>query len=353
MAHAFGLKPDTEYTHLDHFRDGSPLWENHGWCLRLHGDGHEYMLWVAFYIIRAGTSERFIVRDVRIDQAIVVAVDGQVGGQDFGMHDNRFSVDGVHWSEYMAPEDLAVTRGDGDVVWATQRRRHVNTAQGWKIEGAAGGLELDLELAPWCEPFAFDGFDLILGSEALAQVRGTISHDGRVIYVEGFGQHEKVHTAAPIQRVDKAGWATLSSDLLHMWHVGAGKRVAFSCLANQPGEAADRINGHVVIDSESVRFTRGELDVKETNHWVDPMCGVHVATGWSICASTAAGTLQLDVSGSSRAYYIWDYLRGSTSLLYWQLAAGRATWTPLDGGGVIEEEIRYVAHTNRPFLRWG
>ncbi len=75
--------------------------------------------------------------------------------------------------------------------------------------------------------------------------------------------------------------------------------------------------------------------------------------GWRIAVDHADGLLELDVTAYARAYYLWDYLRGSTSLLYWLLADADARWTPAGGGGVVAERLLYAAHTNRPFLYWG
>jgi hypothetical protein len=347
------LDPAAERAHLEHFGRDSALWENHGWCLRLHGEGREYLLWVAFYIIRAGTSDRFVVQDVRIDQAVVVAADAPAEGAPATMRNNEFTVEGVHWSEYLGPDGLSITEpADAEVRWASARRVHTSGAEGWQVVGAAGDLHLDLRLTPWCAPFDFTGFDLILGFEALARVEGTVTEGGRSVQVTGFGQHEKVHTAMPIQRSDNAGWNTLSEPLRHVWHVGAGERLAFSRLANQPGEAADKSNCHVVVDGRPIRIGSGRVSSVETGRWTDPQCGVDVATAWSIDVQAADGTFKCEVAGTQRAYYLWDYLRGRTSLLYWELCAGTASWRGADGER-IDEPIRYVAHTNRPFLRWG
>lgn len=341
-----------ELPHLEGLREGAELWENHGFCIRASDGAHEFLLWIAFYILKGAPGGRFTAGDVRVDQAIAVHGEFPAGARS-SMHDTPFTAVGVHWSEYRSPGELTcVLDGDG-AVWQLAGRRHEGASPRWRVVGAAGPLTVDLELEALAPVSWFDGFELIEGFEALACVRGTIEAGGHAFSVEGVAQHEKVHTSVPIQRTDGAGWATLPVADRHVWHVGAGRELAFSVLANQPGERPALANGQLVVAGRRLAFGRGALRVEETAHWCDPRSGVEVPAGWRIEVEHEDGRLELDVDAYARAYYLWDYLRGSTSLLYWLLADARALWTPADGSGAVADRLLYAAHTNRPFLYWG
>jgi hypothetical protein len=336
-----------ELPHLDAWT--GDLWENHGWCLRLTASdtGTDYLLWVAFYIIRGTPNGRFTVRDVRVAQA--VAVEAPAGA---GLTDSPFQVAGVHWSEYGPADALAWESRDGAAVWRMAGREHISAPPVWRVRGPADPYRLDLELDALAPVSRFDGFDLIIGYEALARVTGTIEDAEGVHPVRGFGQHEKVHTGTAIQRTDRAGFATLPVERRHMWHCFVGERLALTLLVNQPGEQPDRINGHLVVDGTGVRFGRDDLHVEEGDQWLDPRSGVTVPTGWRVSVRTEAGLLELTAAARARAYYLWDYLKGSTSLLYWFLCDAEARWSSSSGDVVAESGVPHVGHTNRPFLYW-
>lgn len=349
---AVGVLARDELAHLDGPGETTEHWENNGFCIRVSDGEHEFLLWLAFYILRGTPAGRFAVGDVRVDQAI--AVHGAFPASErAAMNDTPFAATGVHWSEYRAPAELRCALEGDAAVWQLGGRRHECAPPRWRIAGSAGRLVVDLELEALAPVSWFSEFELIEGFETLARVEGTIATGGRTYVVRGVAQHEKVHTAVPIQRRDGAGFATLPVDQRHIWHVGAGRELAFSVLANQPGERAEVANGQLVVRGRQLGFGRDALRVDETALWHDPRSGVTVPAGWRIEVDLADGLLELDVTAYARAYYLWDYLRGSTSLLYWLLADADARWTPAGGGGFVAERLLYAAHTNRPFLYWG
>lgn len=343
------LDVSLEKSHIGSFDAESDHWENHGWCLRFSGGGREYLLWVAFYIIRSGAETRFVVDDIRVNQAMVVAVEED----RLNLSDNDFHVSGVHWSEYEPPEALTVGEDSSGVRWQMEGRTHLSGPDGWAILGRAGELELELHLDPVASPFEFEEFELIKGSEAIARVSGSVTRSGETAHVQGFGQHEKVHTGLPIQRKDRVGFADVADELQHMWHCGLGRRLGISMLANQPGENAERLNGHILVHGHAVRFGRGDVEWSASEFWVDPRSGVRVPTAWALSVTTPEGTLSLTARARGRSYYLWDYLRGSISLLYWFLCDADMVWRPREGDPIHEDAVPYAAHTNRPFAYWG
>lgn len=349
---AIGAGYADEVPHLDSLDGTAELWENHGWCVRASAGDHELLLWIAFYILCGRPEGRFVVSDVRVAQALVLHGPFPPAARA-EMTATPFSVTGAHWSEYLPSASLVVETGEGTTRWTMAGRTHESAPPRWRVIGDCGGLEVDLAFEALSPASWFDGFDLINGYEVLASVGGTIvTGDSVALSVTGVAQHEKVHTAHPIQRSDRAGFASLPESRRHMWHFGGDESLAFSMLANQPGEQPDRINGQIVVDGQQLHFDRDAVTFSETSTWHDPRSGVLVPSGWTIDVETDAGALQLEVTAFSSAYYLWDYLRGSTSLLYWFLCDATASWSPASGVG-LTRHIPYVAHTNRPFLYWG
>jgi hypothetical protein len=356
---AIGANAADERPHLDAGDAGEELWENHGWCVRVASDdGHEFLLWLAFYILRGRPGGRFAVGDVRVAQTVVIHGEFPTMGSESAtdapaLADTPFSASGVHWSEYLPPDGLGVEQTDDMVTWSMAGGVHESSPPNWRVAGLCGGITVDLEFRAVSPVSWFDGFQLLNGYEVLAATAGTIkTPDGISYQVNGIGQHEKVHTTHPIQRSDHAGFATLPEERRHMWHAGGDSRLAFSMLANQPGEDASRLNGQVVVDGRQLHFMRKDVTFVETSSWADPRSGVTVPGGWDIEVTLPAGTLRLTVTAYARAYYLWDYVRGSTSLLYWFLADAEVIWSG-PGTDTIHRRIPYAAHTNRPFLYWG
>lgn len=351
---SIGATAADEATHLHLVPADGELWENHGWCVRVRGGGSEFMLWIAFYILRGHPEGRFTVDDVRVAQAVSVHCPSPAAGEQ-RMQDNPFAVSGVNHSEFLPHSELQVELGGTRSAWALAGRLHENEPPVWRVAGPCGPLEVDLRFDAIAPASWFRDFELIDGYEVLARVTGTIATpEHGPVEVEGVGQHEKVHTAVPIQRRDGAGWLTLEEGERHMWHCGGDQTLAFSMLANQPGERADLCNGQVVIAGRQLHFGRDDVEFREIADWVDPRSGVTIPVGWRIDVRLPEGSLALDVAGYARAYYLWDYLKGSTSLLYWVMADATFAWSPAAAGEESQlRRVPYVAHTNRPFLYWG
>ncbi|HEY3485448.1 MAG TPA: hypothetical protein VGK49_08680, partial [Ilumatobacteraceae bacterium] len=140
---------DTEVPQPDEARlrmyDGLPLdkdaSENAGYVVLARTEHADLLLWMAVYAITGRGAGQWIVDDGRMHGTLLLVVPA---GDERPLHDNDFARTGMHYSQFLTPDDHHIEIRDERAEWRVGDRRYLWSPPVWKVIGEHAGVDVDL-----------------------------------------------------------------------------------------------------------------------------------------------------------------------------------------------------------------
>jgi hypothetical protein len=320
------------------------LWENNGWSVRGRDAGTDYLLWVSPYVVQGLPSASYRPGRFAVNQTLLITHDVESANE---LVDNDFLAVGWDPSEYLSWDDLQVTTDDSANRWRLGGRTMTAAPSEWRIEGEHAGVRTELSIAAKSDPMWFtdpaEGLDVRADRWWIAngEVTGSIESPGRTLDVSrAHGVHERhIHcglTHDPVKLLAGAGivWFTVTSPELSGYVMARPSR----------GSSWAQFDVH----GRTVEIVDDGIKCTTTRTWQDPATGMVVGQSWVIEVEYEGGVITLEIQAKARAYYMWNFLAGGSTMLYWWLATSNATISERSGVTRLSG-IPAEAHLNRTF----
>jgi hypothetical protein len=326
--------------------DERQLWENNGWSVRGRDDSTDYLLWVSPYVIQGLPAQSYKPGRLTVNQTLLITHDADAPPE---LVDNDFIAVGWDPQEYLTWDDLTVGGDDEINTWDLGGRRMTAAPPRWRIDGEHAGVstELTIEATTPAKWFTDPQEGLDRRSDrwwiANGEVEGRISTASLDLDVRAaHGVHERhIHCGLahdPVTLLAGAGivWFTVTSPELSGYVMARPTRGSYWAQFDLGGR--------------TVSLTDSGISCTTTRTWVDPATNMVVGQTWHIVIEHEGGTIALDIQAKARAYYMWNFLSGGSTILYWWLCTAEATIEDAAGRRTLTD-LAAEAHLNRSFYQ--
>lgn len=319
------------------------LWENNGWSVRGVLDGREMLLWTSLYVLKGFDGGPFSIDRAAVAQTMLLTADP---GATLGS-DNDFLAAGWEPGEFATWDDCVVAADERSVSWRALGREIITRPDSWHISGSHATVSMDIGLTPmsralWLTPpdqTLHERHDrwFIANADAYGEVRiGGASHQ-----VSGHAVHERhIHKGTTYDPVSLLRGEGIT------WHTGHHGEVSYAVLSRPTRGTtwAQLIVGGVIHDLRGSEH----VTVRPLRTWVDPATRLSVPSAWQLTIAAPGVELSVTTEAQARAYYLWNYLRGGVTVLYWWLCRSHGKLKTKDGQLHLDL-LRSEAHLNRTF----
>jgi hypothetical protein len=269
-------------------------------------------------------------------------------GDDQPLHDNDFARSGMHYSQFLTPDDHVVTLGDSESEWRIGNRRYAWKPPLWTVTGEHAGVDLDLTFRPvGAAQWRWGPFEKITeadsaGYEVGVSVDGTIRAGGRTYAVRdapGFHERPSVGETRDVVR-ELLGGAEFTSAQFFTDDMKVS-------LADHSGRGIKM--GTVELGDRTFTFApfagAGSASFEILRRWHDPRSGLAVPSAWHASLVSDAAVLDVTVTARARGYF--HYLTsGGVMILMWLLARA-------DGSLRLADGTTYPIDNAPVGARWG
>ncbi|MFS0894936.1 hypothetical protein [Microbacterium sp. 179-I 3D3 NHS] len=343
--------PASEY--LDHrARVGGEkqLWENNGWSIRGRDGDTDYLFWSSPYLVHGVAGASYRPGSFALDQTLFVEAPA---GAEAELGDNDFIAIGWDARDQYDWSQVAVTAetdaAPDAVIWTTPHRSYRAAPPTFGITGTHAGVEADLRIDLDAEPMWFtdpaEGLDVRANRWWIASgsASGALVLPGRRVAVrDAHAVHERhIHLGLvhdPVRLLAGGGVC---------WYTASGDGLSVALLARPSLGSAW---AQVTLGDRTWDVTGDGLSLRTTRTWHDPQTNMLVAQAWEVVVDLpdGAGTIELALQATARAYYTWDFLAEGQTMLYWWLCTGTAD---VRQGGARRRipDLLAEAHLNRTF----
>jgi hypothetical protein len=320
--------------------------ETTGFMVIGNSGDQQVLFWTCAYVMKGRGARHWLVDDARAIGTMLIVTPRD---QPPGMYDNDFVRRGLHFPEYLRPEDLHIETNETEASWEIGGRRFVWAPPVWKIEGTHAGVSADLTCRAIADPiWELGPFEQVTernraGYDVPIAASGSVSFgDTHYEIPDGVGQHQRevVGQGRDIVR-------ELSGGSAHQVFVGDcfadDIRISFAHGGRHGADTCRLVVGDDVL-SFSSKEPNQVVAIKPTAWWDDPRSGLRVPSNWVLVASSEAGAVELEISGRARGY--WHYLQSTgIVVLMWMLS---------EADGVVRTKTtQRVIERARVGCRWG
>jgi hypothetical protein len=321
---------------------GLTIWDNNGWAIRAYGGDREVLLWLSPYYLRGGRSSPYVVDEASTWQTVLVTAKRGLRR----MRANEFIADGWYMSDLRPAEALRIRREAGAVIWELDGSKITCSPPTWLIDHRRPGLEVQLAVTGTSPPIRIER-----GTEPGADYRwhmlqgrvtGFLRLGRRLLRLRGFAHHER-HT-----HLSESYDPARNKKGEGIWWLAAFSKLAHVFIQARPSLGVYRAwvsRGRQMVQVKGA----SRISFEATEKWLDPASQVLVPCSWRVRIKDKVVHVDMTMSSTARAYYLWSYLTNSYTLAYWWLTIGEGQ-IKVGAQGPGHTKFRGFAHLNRVFL---
>lgn len=258
------------------------------------------------------------------------------------IHDSEFIANRLDPKDWVGV-DFSIAQVGDSIVWKNPQVECTARPPYWQLKGDHMGVQYDVTLGGIGEAFRVSGpwedlpTTLRGGYDHRCWAEGTITVKGQKYELKNaWGLHERFtfgSTYDPVKGMaDPYNWVLAMSEAAQLY---------FFVL---PGE--ENIGtGKICINGEMLSFGMGEISVKDTELWVDPLTQMQVPVKWEFNLKSNDGVVRVEMVAGARGVFTVESHSGTT--------VRYAFSCQLNGEAIFADGRKVAIENVQSYMEWG